>query len=54
MAGENSRWLGPKRRKKIYGHETGGVPRHTEEQQKEMATRYGQCKGYQHGARVKR
>lgn len=27
MAGKNSKWLGPKRRKKEFGDENGGTPR---------------------------
>lgn len=52
MAKERSRWLGPKRRKQLYGTELGGAPRFTEEQQKQVATRYGSAKGYRQGARV--
>ena len=46
MAGKNSKWLGPKRRKELFGDETRGTPRPSTKPQTEPA-------GFWRGAKIK-
>lgn len=52
MSGPNSRWLGPKTRKRLFGSEHGGTPRYDRLQERELA-KFGEQPGWVRGAKVR-